>query len=112
MASPELASKDGSTIDQYKTPPHNLEAEQALLGSALINKEAADRLMEAIDSNDFYAPANESIFVAMKELFDSGQPIDVVTVSEKLLGDKKAKIPGPQYFDRLLSDLPSSGLFE
>ena len=112
MASPELASKDGSTIDQYKTPPHNLEAEQALLGSALINKEAADRLMEAIDSNDFYAPANESIFVAMKELFDSGQPIDVVTVSEKLLGDKKAKIPGPQYFDRLLSDLPSSGHFE
>ena len=112
MASPELASKDGSTIDQYKTPPHNLEAEQALLGSALINKEAADRLMEAIDSNDFYAPANESIFISMKELFDSGQPIDVVTVSEKLLGDKKAKIPGPQYFDRLLSDLPSSGHFE
>ena len=112
MASPELASKDGSTIDKYKTPPHNLEAEQALLGSALINKEAADRLMEAIDSNDFYAPANESIFIAMKELFDSGQPIDVVTVSEKLLGDKKAKIPGPQYFDRLLADLPSSGHFE
>ena len=37
MASPELASKDGSTIDQYKTPPHNLEAEQALLGLSLIH---------------------------------------------------------------------------
>ena len=112
MASPELASNDRSTIDQYKTPPHNLEAEQALLGSAFINKEAADRLMEAVKPNDFYASANESIFIAMRELFDSGQPIDVVTVSEKLLGDKKAKIPGPQYFQRLLEDIPSSGHFE
>ena len=112
MASPELASNDRSTIDQYKTPPHNLEAEQALLGSAFINKEAADRLMESVKPNDFYASANESIFIAMRELFDSGQPIDVVTVSEKLLGDKKAKIPGPQYFQRLLEDIPSSGHFE
>ena len=112
MASPELASNERSTIDKYKTPPHNLDAEQALLGSAFLNKEAADRLMEAVKPNDFYAPANESIFIAMRELFDSGQPIDVVTVSEKLLGDKNSKIPGPQYFQRLIEDVPSSGHFE
>ena len=112
MASPELASSDKSNLSDYKTPPHNLEAEQALLGSALLNKEAADRLMESIKPNDFYAPANESIFLAMRELFDSGQPIDIVTVSEKLLGDKNSKIPGPQYFQRLIEDVPSSGHFE
>jgi len=112
MAPPELASNEKSPVSQYKTPPNNLEAEQALLGSALLNKEAADRLMEAIKPNDFYAPANESILLAMRELFDSGQPIDVVTVSEKLLGDKNSKIPGPQYFQRLIEDVPSSGHFE
>ena len=112
MASPELASSDKSNLSDYKTPPHNLEAEQALLGSALLNKEAADRLMESIKPNDFYAPANESIFLAMRELFDSGQPIDIVTVSEKLLGDKNSKIPGPQYFQRLVEDVPSSAHFE
>ena len=112
MASPELANSEKSSLSQYKTPPSNLEAEQALLGSALLNKDAADRLMEAIKPNDFYAPANESIFLAMRELFDSGQPIDVVTVSEKLLGEKNSKIPGPQYFQRLIEDVPSSGHFE
>jgi len=112
MASPGLASSEKSSVSQYKIPPSNLEAEQALLGSALLNKDAADRLMEAIKPNDFYAPANESIFLAMRELFDLGQPIDVVTVSEKLLGEKNSKIPGPQYFQRLIEDVPSSGHFE
>ena len=92
MATPELTNKDSSAIDRYKTLPNNLEAEQALLGSALLSKEAANRLMEAVKSNDFYSPANESIFDSMRELFDSGQPIDVVTVSEKLLTEKNSKI--------------------
>ena len=67
MATPELTNKDSSAIDRYKTLPNNLEAEQALLGSALLSKEAANRLMEAVKSNDFYSPANESIFDSMRE---------------------------------------------
>ena len=43
MATPELTNKDSSAIDRYKTLPNNLEAEQALLGSALLSKEAANR---------------------------------------------------------------------
>ena len=112
MATPELTNKDPSVIDRYKTLPNNLEAEQALLGSALLSKEAANRLMEAVKSNDFYSPANESIFDSMRELFDSGQPIDVVTVSEKLLTEKNSKISGPKYFQRLIEDVPSSAHFE
>ena len=112
MATPELTNKDSSAIDRYKTLPNNLEAEQALLGSALLSKEAANRLMEAVKSNDFYSPANESIFDSMRELFDSGQPIDVVTVSEKLLTEKNSKISGPKYFQRLIEDVPSSAHFE
>ena len=45
--------------------------------------------MEAVKPSDFYSPTNQTIFEAMKDLFDSGRPIDSVTVSETVFKDKK-----------------------
>ena len=88
MAGPEAISSRDS-IGVQKTPPHSIEAEEALLGSALLSRDASNRLMEEIKSQDFYSPTNQTIFDAMKELFDSGKPIDSVTVSEVVFKDKK-----------------------
>ena len=72
MAGPEAVSPRGST-DLQRTPPNSVEAEEALLGSALLSRDASNRLMEEIKSQDFYSPTNQTIFEAMKELFDWAQ---------------------------------------
>ena len=75
MAGPEaLSSRDNQSLG--KVPPHSLEAEEALLGSALLSRDAVTRLMEEVKPADFYSPSNQSVFEAMKGLFDTGNPID------------------------------------
>ena len=64
MAGPEAISSRGST-DLQKTPPNSIEAEEALLGSALLSRDASSRLMEAIKPGDFYSPTNQTIFEAV-----------------------------------------------
>ena len=112
MAGPEaVSSRD--TAGLQKTPPNSIEAEEALLGSALLSRDASSRLMEEIKSNDFYSPTNQTIFEAMKELFDSGKPIDTVTVSEVVFKDKKNTTSlKTSSIARLVENVPSSANFE
>jgi len=112
MAGPEAVSPRGST-DLQRTPPNSVEAEEALLGSALLSRDASNRLMEEIKSQDFYSPTNQTIFEAMKELFDSGKPIDTVTVSEVVFKDKKNTTSlKTSTIARLVDNVPSSANFE
>ena len=112
MAGPEAISSRDS-IGIQKTPPHSIEAEEALLGSALLSRDASNRLMEEIKSQDFYSPTNQTIFDAMKELFDSGKPIDSVTVSEVVFKDKKnATNLKTSTIAQLVDNVPSSANFE
>ena len=112
MAGPEAVSSRSSS-DLQKTPPNSIEAEEALLGSALLSRDASSRLMEEIKSNDFYSPTNQTIFEAMKELFDSGKPIDTVTVSEVVFKDKKNTTSlKTSSIARLVDNVPSSANFE
>ena len=68
MVGPEALSSRGNQ-SLGKVPPHSLEAEEALLGSALLSREAVTRLMEEVKPTDFYSPSNQSVFEAMKGLF-------------------------------------------
>lgn len=67
-----------------KMPPHSQEAEQAVLGSLLIDHRAWDRVSDRISIKDFYRREHQLIFQAMVELADRQQPFDVLTVSEVL----------------------------
>ena len=112
MAGPEAVSNrdlDGL----QKAPPNSIEAEEALLGSALLSRDAANRLMESVKSSDFYSPTNQTIFEAMKDLFDSGKPIDSVTVSETVFKDNKNTTSlKTSSIARLIENVPSSANFE
>ena len=68
--------------------------------------------MEAVKPRDFYSPNNEKIFDAMKELFDSGKPIDSVTVSEIVFKNKNTTSLNASYIARLVENVPSSANFE
>ncbi len=67
-----------------KIPPHNLEAEQSLLGSILLDKDAMLKIADAIDPADFYKTGHALIFESMLELYGKGEPVDLLTLSNRL----------------------------
>ena len=67
-----------------RIPPHSIEAEQAVLGAMLMNKEAVTVASEIISGEDFYQTAYGILFDAMIELFHKGKPIDLITLQEHL----------------------------
>ena len=65
-------------------PPHSAEAEESVIGAVLRSQSAADEVFDRLNAEDFYVPAHRTIFGAMRRLYDEGQPIDTVTVVDKL----------------------------
>ena len=69
---------------QVKAQPHDIEAEQAILGSMFFSPEAISEACESITSDDFYAPAHRVIFLAMSDLFASKTNVDIITLGSLL----------------------------
>ncbi|MGL4789802.1 MAG: replicative DNA helicase, partial [Anaerotignaceae bacterium] len=67
-----------------RVPPHDDEAEQAILSAMFIDKEAVAVAMEILVSEDFYRPSHKFVFECATELYSSGKPIDIVTIKSKL----------------------------
>jgi replicative DNA helicase len=67
-----------------RVPPHDVEAERAVLGSLFLDKDAIYSAIEELGADDFYRPAHGQIFTAAAELAQKNEPIDVVTVSSRL----------------------------
>jgi len=65
-------------------PPHNLQAEESLLGAMLLSRDAIAAAVEITSADDFYKPAHGHIYDAITALFASGEPVDPVTVAEEL----------------------------
>src|SRR5260221_8340414 len=70
--------------DGPRVPPHNLDAEESLLGAMLLSSDAISVGTELLGADDFYKPAHGQIFAAISRLYESGQPADAVTVSDEL----------------------------
>lgn len=68
-----------------RIPPHNLDAERAVLGAILLEgRETLPRVIELLRASDFYTEAHRTIFETMLRLFDRGEPVDLITLSEEL----------------------------
>jgi hypothetical protein len=86
-----------------KIPPHNLEAERAILGALLLEHAAWPRILERLAATDFYKEAHRRIFAAMARIHVAG--VDVVTLSEALRqGAELEEIGGPAYLGTLLEE--------
>ena len=93
----------------YRNPPHSREAEESVIGAVLLSEDAVNEVMDQVHPEDFYVPAHQAIFEAMRELFDSSEPIDAVTVSEALRRrGELEKVGGVQYLTRLVDIVPST----
>ena len=91
-------------------PPQNLEAEQAVLGTILLQDKSLLKIVELIEPPDFYRKAHQTIFSAMVTLFEKGEPHDLITVTS-LLNDrnKLEEIGGAGYLASLTDIIPFSG---
>jgi replicative DNA helicase len=86
----------------YRLPPHNLEAEQALLGAILTNNEACDRVTSFLQPEHFYEPVHARIYDAAANLIRMGKRADAVTMRSYFDQDATLKeIGGPAYLGRL-----------
>ena len=92
-----------------KLPPQNLDAEQSVLGSMLLDKDAIINVASFLRSEYFYDPRHSIIYDAIIELFEAGIPVDIVTISN-LLSKKRnlKKVGGRGYITELLSLVPTS----
>ncbi len=97
-----------------KLPPQNIEAEQSLLGSLLIDKDAIVRISEILSPNDFYrSDQHAPIYDAIQALFERREPIDLVTVTEQLRKKNMLeRIGGSAYLTTLVNTVPTSAHIE
>jgi replicative DNA helicase len=88
--------------DSYRSPPHNLEAEQALLGAILVNNEACDRVSSFLDPSHFFEAVHARIYEAASTLIRAGKLASPVTLKTYFERDETLKeIGGPVYLARL-----------
>jgi replicative DNA helicase len=92
-----------------QVPPHSIEAEESVLGAVLLSSDAANIALERLHADDFYRPAHQQIFEAVRKLFDTHEPIDAVTVSEVLRRDGTLeRIGGVESLTRILDAVPTA----
>ena len=86
-----------------KVPPHDLEAEQAVIGSMITDKDAVISSIELLREDDFYREDNKIIYSAMFNLYNRAEPVDLITVKAELESMGKFEhVGGFEY----LADLP------
>ncbi len=98
-----------SEFEQFKLPPQSVEAEQSILGSLLIDREAIHSIADLLFIKDFYLPKHAVIYSAILDLYEKGEPIDLVSLSNKLkeLG-KLDETGGTSYLSELINSVPSA----
>src|SRR4030042_185075 len=93
----------------YKVPPQNIEAEQSILGSILLENSVLNNALEILSKNDFYNEAHRKIFNVIVELSEKNEPVDLITLSnalkEKALLDS---VGGTSYLASLVDHVPSA----
>lgn len=96
-----------------KIPPQNTEAEIAVLGSMLLDKEAISQAIELLDESSFYREAHAKLYSTIVKLYDQNKVVDIVTLVEKLRNSGALdEIGGPTYITSITSSIPTSANIE
>ncbi len=98
-----------SKPNELKLPPQNIEAERSVLGALMLDKDAIIKVANLIRLGDFYRNNHNLIYEAMIELYEQHEPIDVLSLSNRLEEKKQLdKIGGSSYLIDLVNSVPSS----
>ncbi|WP_404450713.1 replicative DNA helicase [Virgibacillus necropolis] len=92
-----------------RTPPHNIEAEQAVIGAIFLEPEAFSSASEVLLPEDFYRASHQRIYETMMKLSDKGEPIDLVTVTTSLSNAKTLdEVGGVSYLTDIAGSVPTA----
>ena len=92
-----------------KTEPHNLEAEQSVLGAAFMSKSALQKVCEDLSSESFYLDAHSKIYDVVKELYNTNVAVDITTVTDRLKSKKLLKQIGDvDYLLEIVNSVPTA----
>jgi replicative DNA helicase len=104
-----VQAKEKSDPSRFKVPPSNLDAEQSILGSVLINNDSLNQVVDILAADDFYREAHSALFEGMVALYDRGDPIDIVTLSQHLQKkDRLETVGGMDYLASLVEAVSTS----
>ena len=96
-----------------KVPPHNLEAEQAIIGAVLLDNEVIPKVIAQLKPEDFYKQAHQKIFMVINTLANRSEACDLITLTDALRFTGELDIVGgAAYVSQLTSNVPSSANFE
>ena len=96
-------------MELTKVPPHNLEAEQSVLGALMLDPEVGSSVFEVVQPEDFYRDNHRQIFLALRDLFEKGDPIDLVSVAESLRqSGRLEQIGGIATISQIARSVPSA----
>ena len=105
----ELPSARDGELARIKMQPHSLEAEQSVLGGLLLSADGWDSVAEEVAASDFYRPSHRAIFREIAQLAETAEPIDVITVADKL--EARGELEGAgglPYLAELAQNTPSA----
>jgi replicative DNA helicase len=106
---PEGGSRASASPAYERVPPHNVEAEESVLGSMLLSKDAIAEVLELLREDDFYRPAHRTVFRSVLELYGHGDAVDAVTVQEELRRNGAlADIGGAPFLHTLVASVPTA----
>lgn len=96
-----------------RVPPQNLEAEQSVLGSMMIDRNALEKGIDILRAEDFYREAHQVIFDALLSMAERAEPVDIVTVQEELRSRGRLEaIGGTEYLVALIDSVPTAANIE
>jgi replicative DNA helicase len=109
MATPDTQLLDQGQPSEQRMLPSDMLAEQCTLGGMLLSQEAIADVFDAVRGPDFYAPKHEIIYSAIIELFNRGEPTDVITVTDQLSKTGElVRAGGADYLHTLTSIVPTA----
>lgn len=96
-----------------RIPPHDIEAEQAIIGSMLTDKDAVIAAVEVLQEQDFYREDNKIIYSAILNLYNRAEPIDIITLKSELKSMGKFEaVGGLEYIVQLPDKVPTTSNVE
>jgi len=92
-----------------RLPPQNIEAEKSVLGCLMLDKDAVVRITDILKSEDFYRGVHQNIYQVMLDLFEKNEPIDLLSLTERLEKKKKLEeVGGNSYLAELINSVPTA----
>jgi replicative DNA helicase len=102
----EIAPRGG---DFERTPPHDIAAEQCVLGGMLLSRDAISDVIETIQPRDHYRPAHQIVHEVVLDLYGRGEPADAVTVAAELTRrGELSRVGGADYLHTLIASVPTA----